>query len=116
VAETLSLHTSGLCVASWSTFGSHAHSSVVFLHPTAVTLHLQLLMAVHSCVQYYCFKHYCYSGLYGFYLFIYFFNFCFLHYELHIPVCHILRVVNPHHVALCKELGTVTVQAGLVLC
>jgi hypothetical protein len=48
-------------VASWSTFGSHSHPSVVFLCPTAVMLHLLLLMAVHSCVQCYCFKHYCYS-------------------------------------------------------
>jgi hypothetical protein len=60
-----------VCMASWSTFGSYTHPSV-FLCPTAVALHLPLLMAVHSCVQCYCFKHYCYySGLYGFYLLIY---------------------------------------------
>lgn len=60
-----------VCMASWSTFGSCTHPSM-FLCPTAVTLHLPLLMAVHSCVQCYCFKHYCYySRLYGFHLFIY---------------------------------------------
>ena len=49
-------------------------------------------------------------------LLLFCFNFCFLHYELHIPVCHILRVVDPHHVAPRKELVTVTVQADLDLC
>lgn len=104
-----------VCMASWSTFGSHTHPSV-FLCPTAVTLHLPLLMAVHSCVQCYCFKHYCYYSRLMVFIYLYFFCFCFLHYELHIPVFHILRVVDPHHVAPCKELVTVTVQAGLVLC
>jgi hypothetical protein len=62
-------------------------------------------------VQYCSFKHYRYSVLY---VFLRYFSVV-LRCVLHIPMCHMLVVSDPHHMALCKKLLTVIVLV-LLLC
>jgi hypothetical protein len=107
VAETVSLYTSGVyghiwfsCTSINSVFMSHSCYSALSIADGSpflcALLQFQALLL--------------FWALWFLFIIINFFSsfflsfFRFFHCELHITVCHILRVVDPHHVALCKEL------------
>jgi hypothetical protein len=97
VAHTLSLYTGGVCDLMVHIWFSYTSTSTVFMFhccysalSTADGSPLLCAVLLFQALLLFWALWFCY--------------FCFLHYDLHIPVCHMLRVTDPDRVAPCKQL------------